>query len=168
MNTLPSIDDLIQGVVDAIGDELLPNLGNPKAQATAVMAQSILAGVQQMLQVADANRVTDHNDMTRTLRALADDLGPVSGPIADRIRERAATLGQTPDLPSPPDREAQTAAHLELSRALEATIGDLDELQRAGESAADTALATLRAHLAPRYQRDAAAILVGEGMIGRG
>lgn len=168
MNSVPSIDDLIVGVIDAIGDELLPSLGNAKAQATAVMAQSLLAGVRQMLTVSDANLVTDHNDMTATLRDIATDLGQTAGPVADRIRQRAATLGQTPDLPAPPDREAQTAAHRELSRALEATLLDLDELQRAGESTAETALATLRASLAPRYQRDVKAITVGEGMIGRG
>ncbi|GEM_PF-542072 len=169
MNSSPSIDNLIEGVIHAIGDELLPNLGDsPKAQATAAMAQSVLQGVRQMLEVADQNIALDHNEMVAAFRQMADDLGEAEGDAADRVRERCAQYGAVAEVPAPPDREAIMATHLELGHALEATLPDLDELIRAGEERGQTALDTLRAHLAQRYQRDAAAIIVGEGMIGRG
>ncbi len=168
MNTAPSIDDLLEGVIIAITDEIVPHLGNPKAMAAAAMMQAVLQSVRQTLPVYDNYLADEHNGMTRVLRDTAMTLGDASGDEADRIRERAATLGQLPDLPPPGDRQAIADAHRQLGFALVATMRDLDVLQRAGDTRADEALDVLRSHLGPRYLRDAATVLVGEGMVGRG
>ncbi len=168
MNSSPTIDQLLEGVLIAIDDEIFPALNNPKAYATAQMMQSLIQGVRQMLPVMDEQLVDEHNDMIRTLADTASALGDATGAEADRIRERAATLGRWEPLPAPPDRDAIIAAHLELGRAIEATFFDLDELQRAGVAAAEEAVQVVRAHLGPRYVRDAETIVVGEGFVGRG
>jgi len=168
MNTSPSIDQILRGVLIAFDDEIIPALTNPKAHATAQMMQSLLQSVRQMLPVLDEQLVDEHNDMIRVLADTATALGDVSGDEADRIRDRAATLGRWDDLPAPPDRDAIVAAHTELGRAIEATFYDLDELQRAGVASADDALQVVRAHLGPRYVRDAQTLIVGEGFVGRG
>lgn len=168
MNTSPSIDQILAGIVIAIDDEILPGLGNPKAYATAQMMQSLLQGVRQSLPVMDDQLVEEHNDMIRTLTATAAALGDATGSAADRIRERAATLGEWEELPPPADRDATIAAHTELGRAIEASFLDLDELQRAGVASADDALQVVRGHLGPRFVRDVKTFCVGEGFLGRG
>jgi hypothetical protein len=168
MNSSPSIDQMLEGVLLAIDDEILPALSNPKAHATAQMMQSLIQGVRQMLPVIEERLIEEHNDMIRTLRDTAAALGKSTGPAADRVRERAATLGAWADLPAPPDAEVVMAAHTELGRAIEATFLDLDELQRAGITSADEAVQVVRAHLGPRYVRDAQTMVVGEGFVGRG
>ncbi len=168
MNTSPSIDSILEGLIMAIDDEIVPALGNPKAHATAQMMQSLLQGLRQTLPVLDASFVDEHNEMIRTLRDTAAALGDVAGPAADRVRERAATFGQRDELPAPLERERVVAAHTELGRAIEASFLDLDELQRAGLSSADDAVQVLRGHLGPRYVHEAATIMIDGGMIGRG
>lgn len=173
MNTSPSIDDLIESVIQAIDDEIVPALGNPKAFATAAMMQSLLQTVRQVLPVYDHYLVDEHNAMTGVLARVGDAIAGEGGSdevdaAVGRMTERAHTLGQRPDLPPPPDRAELMAAHRELTEALAATVADLDVLQRAGSTAADDALTTLRAHMGPRYLRDTATVVVGEGMIGRG
>lgn len=168
MNTSPSIDSILEGLIMAIDDEIVPALANPKAHATAQMMQSLLQGLRQTLPVLDASLVDEHNDMIRTLREAADALGDIDNPAADRVRDRGATLGQRAPLPAPLDRAKLTDAHTELGRAIEASFLDLDELQRAGIPSADDAVQVLRAHLGPRYVNEAATIMVGEGMLGRG
>ena len=168
MNTTPSIDDLLLGLIIAISDEIVPNLANAKAYATASMMQSVLQEIRQMVPVLDTYLVDEHNGMARTLRDVAAALSDVPGPAADRIRERAATLGQRDDLPAPPDHESIAAAHRVLGEALVANVRDLDVLQRAGDTRADAALDKIRAHLLPRYVRDVATVTVGAGMVGRG
>jgi hypothetical protein len=106
--------------------------------------------------------------MTRVLRETAAVLGSVNGPEADRIRERAATLGSKADVPMPPDQEPIRAAHRELGYALQDCITDLDVLQRAGHSEADAALQVIRGHLMGRIVRDTETITAGAGMAGRG
>jgi hypothetical protein len=168
MNSSPSIDQMLAGALLAIDDEILPALNNPKAHATAQMMQSLIQGVRQMLPVIEERLIEEHNDMIRTLRDTAAALGESTGPAADRVRERAATLGAWADLPAPPDAEVVMVAHTELGRAIEATFLDLDELQRAGITSADEAVQVVRAHLGPRYVRDAQTMVVGEGLVGRG
>lgn len=172
MNQKPSIDDLIEGVIVAIGAELLPHLNNERAMASAVMMQSVLQAVRQTLPRQLPDLVDEHNDMTATLRRAAAALDGVTGPEADRIRDRAATLGQLPDLPAPPDIAAIDDTHGRLGAALESTIADLDVIQRgddpAAASAADAALTEVRAHLGPRYLRHVQMVTVGEGFVGRG
>jgi hypothetical protein len=168
MNTTPSIDDLLHGLIVAISDEIVPNLANEKAYATASMMQSMLQEIRQLLPVFDIYLVDEHNDMIRTMRDTAAALGAVEGAEADRIRERAATLGTWADLPAPPDHQGIASAHRELGQALVDTMIDLDVLQRAGETSADAALDVVRGHFGPRYVRDTATIVVGAGMLGRG
>lgn len=167
MITSPSIDQILEGVLIALDEEIAPAIGNPKALATIQMIQSMLQGVRQTLPVMDAQLVDEHNDMIRTLRDTAAALGDAAGPAADRVRERGATLGARDSLPEPLDRDALVAAHLELGEALEATFFDLDELQRAGVGSADEAVQVVRGHLAPRFIRDVATFCVGEGFVGR-
>ena len=38
MNTVPSVDDLLEGFIIAINNEIMPFLNNPKAVATAAMS----------------------------------------------------------------------------------------------------------------------------------
>lgn len=171
MNTAPSPDDLIEGAILGIANELMPFLENPKAVAIAQMVQSVLQSARQQLAVYDAALVAEHNDMTRTLRAAAEALTGVDHPSADRVRERAATLGATPDLPAPLDRPTVMAAHRTLGFALQDCLGDLDAIQRAGgddAARADAALLAIRGHLGPRYVGDMQAAMVGAGFIGRG
>lgn len=168
MNTSPSIDELLLGLIIAISDEIIPNLANTKAYATASMMQSVLQEIRQLLPVYDAYLVDEHNGMTRALRGAAAALEGVNGTEADRIRDRAATLGQWADLPPAPDKAQIAAAHRQLGESLVATLTDLDVLQRAGETRADTALDIVRSHYGPRYVRDVATIVVGAGMVGRG
>lgn len=168
MNTSPSNDELIEGVILALQDEIVPHLANPKALATIQMMQSLLQGVRQTMPIVDAYLVDEHNDMITTLRNTADALGDVEGPPADRIRERSATLGQREPLPAPPDGIELVAAHQELSKAIESTFRDLDEMQRADVAAADEAIQVVRAHLTPRYVRQVEAFSVGDGFVGRG
>lgn len=168
MFTTPTVDTLLEGVIFAINDELMPTLGNAKAQATAAMIQSVLQQIRQTLPVLERYLVEEHNGMTRTLKDAAAALDGVQGEAADRIRGLASTLGSRPDLPPPLDADAVAAAHRELGEALNATIVDIDVLLRAGESRADAALQVVRAHLGPRYVRDVQTVTVGGGFLGRG
>ena len=171
MNTNPGMDGMLEGVIVGIANELIPFLSNEKAVATAMMMQSILQGVRQTLPVYDSYLVLEHNDMTATLRNAAAALDGVAGAEADRIRERGATLGSLADLPTPPVHASVASAYDELGRALEATITDLDVIQRAGGDAAasaDTALMAVRSHLAPRYLRDFSTFTIAGGFVGRG
>ncbi|MFT4655845.1 MAG: hypothetical protein ACJAR2_001432 [Ilumatobacter sp.] len=168
MNSSPSIDQMLAGVILSIDDEILPALSNPKAQATAQMMQSLIQAVRQMLPVFEERIVNEHNDRIRMFRDTAAAIGEATGPAADRVRERAATLGTWAELHAPNDANAIIAAHTELGRAIEATFLDLDELQRAGVTSADEAVQVVRAHLGPIYLGDAQTMTVGEGMLGRG
>ena len=168
MNTVPSVDDLLEGFIIALNNEIMPFLNNPKAVATAAMMQSLLQEVRQVLPVFDVSIATEHNQMTRTLRDVASALGNSSGPEADRIRERASTLGAQADVAIPADQAPVRAAHLALGYALQDTLSDLDVLQRAGDTKADEALNTLRMFLMPTIVNHVSAISVSGGMVGRG
>lgn len=168
MFVTPSMDDLIESVILALQDDIMPAIVNPKAFATVAMAMSILQQVRQALPVYDQYLAEEHNGMTKALRDAADALRTASGPEADRIRERGRALGARPDFPAPLARAAVMAAHRECNQAVVDNMVDLDVLQRAGDEAAERALTILRAHLGPRCLRDAQTLLVGAGMIGRG
>ena len=60
------------------------------------------------------------------------------------------------------------AAHRELGFSLQATMIDLDELQREGNPDADAALDIIRGHFGPRLVRDVQTFLVGDALLGRG
>jgi hypothetical protein len=57
--------------------------------------------VRQALPVYDKYVAQEHNEMTQVLRDVAAALGDTTGPEADRIRARAATLGALPNVPMP-------------------------------------------------------------------
>jgi hypothetical protein len=168
MNTVPTVDDLLEGFIIALNNEIMPFLNNPKAVATAAMMQSLLQEIRQVLPVFDRTIAEEHNQMTQTLRDVAALLHGVSGDEADRIRTRASTLGSLTDVPVPVDQEPVRAAHQKLGYALQDTISDLDVLQRAGETKADEALTRLRMFLMPTIINHVTAISVGGGMVGRG
>ena len=168
MNTSPSVDDILEGLIIAIGEDIIPDLTSLKAHATAQMMQSLLQGLRQVLPVQEEYLVDEHNDMTRVLREVAATIGDAEGTAAGRIRERAETLGSWPDRPAPPDRSELESAHRALGDALTATLLDLDALQQSGSAVADQALGVLRGHLGPRYVRDTVTFTVGGGMLGRG
>ena len=168
MNTSPSIDDILTSLIYAISNDLMPNLSNPKAQATAAMMQSLIQELRQMVPVYDSYVVDEHNAMTKVLRDTAAAIEGVTGQEAQAIRQRAQTLGALADLPAPINREKVLVAHRQLGKALEQTIIDIDVLQRAGDPRGDIALDVVRAHLAPRYARDVATVVAGAGMLGRG
>lgn len=168
MNTTPTIDDILEGLIVALQNEIIPHLSNAKSVATAMMMQSLVQQVRQVLPMIDASIANEHNEMTRTLRETAAVLGDVAGPEADRIRERAATLGSLADVPVPVDQQPVRDAHARLGYALQDTISDLDVLQRAGHASADAALNRVREYLMPTILQNIAAISVGGGMVGRG
>ena len=168
MNTTPTIDDLLEGFIVALQNEIMPFLNNPKAVATAAMMQSLLQEIRQVLPVFDKSIAEEHNQMTQTLRAIGATLTGVNGPEVERIRERISTLGSLADVPMPVDQEPVRAAHRALGYALQDTLSDLDSLQRAGETKADEALNVLRSFLMPTILTHVAAISVGGGMVGRG
>ncbi|MCE2735881.1 MAG: hypothetical protein LW600_05245 [Ilumatobacteraceae bacterium] len=138
MNTTPSIDDLLEGLIVGLQNEIIPHLSNAKSVATAMMMQSL------------------------TL------LGDVPGPEADRIRARAASLGSLADVAIPADQAPVREAHAQLGYGLQDTISDLDVLQRGGHATADAALNRVREFLMPTIMQNIAAISIGGGMIGRG
>jgi hypothetical protein len=168
VNTSPSIDQMLEGVLISISTDIIPNLVNPKAHASAQMMQSLIQGVRQILPVYDQYLAEEHNQMMEVLRDVAERLDGTSGEAAERIRERANTLGQGEEIPIPLDRDAVMAAHRELGFALQATMIDLDELQRAGNADADAGLDLVREHMGPRIMRDVQTVLVGNALLGRG
>jgi len=159
---------MLEGVLISISTDIIPNVVNPKAHATAQMMQSIIQGIRQLLPVYDQLLAEEHNQMMAVLRDIAAQLEGTSGEAADRIRERAATLGAGDEVPIPLDREVVMAAHRELGFSLEATTVDLDELQRDGNADAEAGLEILRGHMGPRLVRDVQTFLVGDAMVGRG
>jgi hypothetical protein len=168
VNTSPSIDQMLEGVLISISTDILPNVVNPKAAASAQMMQSIIQGIRQLLPVYDQYLAEEHNEMMQVLRDVAGAIEGSSGAAADRIRERASTLGAGDELPIPLDREVVMAAHRELGLALQESMIDLDELQRAGDTGADVGLQTVREHMGPRIMRDVQTFLVGDALLGRG
>jgi hypothetical protein len=168
MNTTPSIDDLLEGLIVALQNEIIPHLSNAKSVATAMMMQSLIQQVRQVLPMLDASIAHEHNEMTRTLREVAALLGDVPGPEADRIRARAASLGSLANVAVPADQTPVREAHAQLGYGLQDTISDLDVLQRGGHASADVALNRVREFLMPTIMQNIAAISIGGGMIGRG
>ena len=138
MNTTPSIDDLLEGLIFALSDEILPYLTNEKSQATAVMMQSVIQEIRQMLPVFDVCIAEEHNQMTKVLRDVASLVGGMNSDAATRISERGTTLGAVADV-SVPEKKDVAGAHRALGFALQETLRDLDELQRKGFTVADDA-----------------------------
>lgn len=159
---------MLEGVLISISTDIIPNVVNPKAHASAQMMQSIIQGIRQLLPVYDQYLAEEHNQMMEVLREVAEQLDGTSGDAADRVRERASTLGVGDEVPIPLDRESVMAAHRALGLAVQATMIDLDELQRTGNADADAGLEIIREHMGPRLVRDVQTFLVGDALLGRG
>lgn len=159
---------MLEGVLISISTDIIPNLVNPKAHASAQMMQSIIQGVRQLLPVYDQYLAEEHNQMMELLRNVAAQLGATSGDEADRIRERAATLGAGAEIPIPLDRDVLMAAHRALGLAVQESMIDLDVLQREGSTDADAGLELIREHFGPRIMRDVQTFLVGDALVGHG
>lgn len=168
MMTKPLVDDLLEGLIIALENEVIPFITSPKAQSTGLMMQSIIQEIRQILPVFDTYIAIEHNQMTQVLKDMSAAIEGVSGPEADRIRDRAKTLGVRPDVVVPLDQAPIRESHRELGFALQENMTDLDVLQRAGEAKADVALQILRTHLMPRIVRDVETLTVGAGVAGRG
>jgi len=164
----PSHDDILEGVIVSLQTDVLPNLTSQAAQVTVVMMQAMLQMVRQLVPVAQQNFAREHNEMTACLRDMAKILGASAGPEAERMRERAKALGSRADFPVPPAYEELANAHSELSQGLVDSVRDLDILIREGNTAAEGAMARMRAHLGPRIANDFGTLVVGAGMAGRG
>ena len=159
---------MLEGVLISISTDIIPNVVNPKAHASAQMMQSIIQGIRQILPVYDQYLAEEHNQMLVVLRDVAAVIGAADGPAADRIRARAASLGNGAEVPIPADRDVVMAAHRELGFALQETMIDLDELQRADDANASAGLDLVREHMGPRIMRDVQTVLVGDALLGRG
>lgn len=159
---------MLEGVLISISTDIIPNVVNPKAHASAQMMQSIIQGIRQLLPVYDQLLAEEHNEMMEVLRDVAARLDDSSGEVVERIRLRATTLGAGDEVPVPLDRDTVMASHRELGFALQATVADLDDLQRDGNSDADAGLEILRGHMGPRLVRDVQTFLVGDALVGRG
>ena len=168
MMTKPLVDDLLEGLIVALENEIIPFISSPKAQSTGLMMQSIIQEIRQILPVFDTYIAIEHNQMTQVLKDMSAAIEGVSGPEADRIRDRAKSLGSRPDVVVPQDQIPIRASHRELGFALQDNMTDLDVLQRAGETKADAALQILRTHIMPRIVRDVETLTVGAGVAGRG
>lgn len=166
MITSPTIDQILEGVIISLADDIMPSIENPKAAANCLMVQSLLQGVRQLLTVIDDQLVDEHNDMIAVLRRSAEALTDNSA-AAQRMRERTESVCDRDPLPAPMDRAAALAAHNELTHAIEESMRDLDEMLTAGDNSAHDALLIIREHLGQRYLRDVTSIQVGEGFIGR-
>jgi hypothetical protein len=168
MMTNPTLDDLLEGLIVSLENEIMPHVSSPKAHVMCQMVQSLIQEVRQSLPVYDMYIAQEHNEMIQVLRDVAGALGDTAGPEADRIRQRASTLGAKAEVPMPADQAPIRAAHRELSYALQDCMTDLDVLQRAGNTRADTALQSIRAHILPRIVRDVETLTIAGGMAGRG
>lgn len=168
MITSPTIDDMLEGVIVAIETDILPNLDDQTAQASAQMMQSLLQGVRQLLPTYESSLVDEHNAMNAALLKAAAALAQVQGSEANRIRERASLLGAADDLPAPADVEQTRLAHRSRAEAIRDCLYDLDVMQRAGVQAADESLDILRAMLTPQYLHYMGTFPMQGGMLGRG
>lgn len=168
MYTTPSVQDMIEGIIVSLNNDILPELRSQKAQTCAVMMQTLLQCIGQLAPVQQQLMAAEHNAMTATLRDVAAIVGESSGAAADRLRQRAATLGARPDTAPIPSYDAIATDHRELSQGLVETLEDLDELIRCGNGVAEAALLRLREHLGPRTAQEYGTFIVGQGMAGRG
>ena len=86
---------MLEGVIISISTDIVPNLVNPKAHASAQMMQSILQGIRQLLPVYDQYLAEEHNQMMDVLSDVAATIGDLAGPAADRSRPATAPATAT-------------------------------------------------------------------------
>jgi hypothetical protein len=168
MFTKPSPGELIETVIVALNKDILPELQSERAQVACVMAQAVLQTVCQAIPVFQQIMTQEHNEMTTAFRDVASTIGSSAGPDADRIRERARSLGSREDIPVPMAYQDLAAVYQQLSLALVETLNDLDILIREGNTTAEDAVLRIREHLGPRTVREVGTYVAGAGMVGRG
>ncbi len=168
MYTTPSVADMIDGVIASLMRDVMPELTSQKAVVALVMAKSLLEGIKQRVPLEQQLMASEHNQMTALYRQMARIVDSFPGDAAERIRERAATLGALADLPVIPNFDDLTAAYRTLSQGLVETLEDLDALIRGGSAEAEEALQEMRTYLGPRTISEFTTYFVGAGMAGRG
>lgn len=168
MITRPSTDDVLEGIIISLQNDILPEVQSDRARVTIQVMQALLQFVRQRVPVEQQIIAEEHNAMTALLRQLPNLVGEGGGLAGERIRARAETLGALPDLPTLPPSEELYASYRELSEALVETIDDLYELQASGHPGVQEAFAAVRSYLAVRAARDFQTYIVGAGMAGRG
>lgn len=168
MYTKPGAADMIDGVLASLRNDIMPELTTQKAIVAVVMMQTLLEGVKQRIPVEQQIMAAEHNQMVALYGQMASTIGAAPGPEADRIRERATTLGAIEALPTLPNYDDLQAAYRELSEGLVATLEDLDVLIQQGSPGAEEALQQMRGYLGPRVVADFTTYFVGAGMAGRG
>jgi soluble cytochrome b562 len=167
MFTLPTAEDLIEGVMVSLMRDIMPELQSQKAQVALMMMQALLQSARQAIPVQLQIMAAEHNEMATAFRDMAGIIGTSAGPEADRIRNRAKELGSRADLPAIPASSELAGAYKTLSQGLIDTLDDLDVMIREGNTAAEEALGRMRQHLGPRTAREFGAYVVGVGMAGR-
>jgi hypothetical protein len=150
MYTKPSILHLLQTVQSALEQDIAKELSSSQAKTALAMVQALLQWVVQRVQNDTPALTAEHNEMITLHHMLAAQIAGCSGEAAARIEQRGATLGKREPIPAPYPFERLADAHHELSEGLISTLSDLDELLRAGESRAQSALETLRRHMVRR------------------
>ncbi len=168
MFTNPTPDKLLEGVIIALQQDILPNLTNEKAQVVAVMMQAVVQQVRQVMPAYLGTLAVEHNNMARVLTDIGAIIGETPGDAAGRIRERGAAAANIEPIALVPGLDDVIAAHRALGTQLVETMRDLDILAMAGSEQAEAALTRLRAHLGPRAVNDFMSYVVGAGMAGRG
>lgn len=168
MYVKPSVEDFLDAVNLTLTKEIAPEIQSEKAQVSLAMIQSILQCAKQIAHAEQQIMALEHNEMTAMFRDVGAIVGESAGPEADRVRERAQTLGGKQDLPAMPSWAELSGVYNELSQALVETLTDLDTLIRAGNPAAEQALLRVREHLGPRTAREFGTYMVSAGMVGRG
>jgi hypothetical protein len=161
-------DDLLEGVIIALQNDILPELTSQRAQVAAVMMQAVLQQVRQTIPAEQQIMALEHNEIAATYRDMAAILGTTAGPEADRIRALATTLGAHADIPVPLPYNDIRATYNEMSHGLVDTVRDLDVLIREGSGAAEDALLRMRVTMGARIARDFSTMFLGAGMAGRG
>ena len=167
MLTHPSSDELLEGCIISLQNDILPHLANEHAQVCAVMMQALLQCARQRIPVEQQIMAAEHNQLIALFRDLAP-LANAESPAGKRLRERAQSCGARDELPTPPAFDDVVVSYRDLSQAVVETLDDLDALIAEGDPAASDALLKVRTYLGQRTATDFGTLVVGAGMAGRG
>lgn len=167
MLTHPSADELLEGCVISLQNDILPHLANEHAQVCAVMMQALLQCVRQRIPVEQQIMAAEHNQMITLFRDLVP-LANAESEAGTRLRARAQACGAAEELPLPPAFDDVVTRYRELSLAVIDTLDDLDALLSEGDTSAQQALVRVRSYLGQRTATDFGTLVIGAGMAGRG
>ncbi len=168
MYTNPTPSDILEGVIVALQNDVLPNVNTQKAAVATVMIQALVQQARQMIPAYLQTLALEHADMTGVLEDMAAALEGIDSPEADRVRARALEAANGPAFPIIPALTEVAAAHRALTAAMTENIRDLDAIITAGNPAGEAALTRMRVHLGPRLMNDFATMVVSAGAVGRG